>query len=84
MALLGVCLVGFLLSVPLSWAQTGQGTVTGTVTDLSQAIVPKATVTLTNVATGVTSKGQSSDVGIYYFGAVPIGSYKITVEQGWI
>jgi hypothetical protein len=79
--LLGLCLVGFLLSVPLSLAQSGQGTVTGTVTDLTQAIVPKANVTLTNVATGVTTKGQSSELGIFYFGAVPIGEYKIVVEK---
>ena len=79
-ALLGLFLAGLLLSVPLL-AQTGQGTVTGTVADLSQAIIPHAHVTLTNIATGVTTKGQSSEVGIYYFGAVPIGSYKITVEK---
>ena len=79
--LLGLCLVGFLLSVPLSLAQTGQGTVTGTVVDLSQAIVPKADVTLTNVATGVATRGQSSDVGIFYFGAVPIGPYRIAVSK---
>jgi hypothetical protein len=79
--LLGLCLVGFLVSVPLLVAQTGEGTVTGTVLDLSQAIVPKADVTLTNVATDVSTKAQSSDVGIYYFGAVPIGDYRISVSK---
>ena len=82
--LLGICLVAFLFSSSFSLAQTGVGTVTGTVTDLTQAIVPKANVTLTNVGTGVVTKGQSSDVGIYYFGAVPIGEYKIEVaKQGF-
>jgi len=79
--LLGVCLVAFILAVPLSRAQIGQGKVTGTVTDLSQAIVPNANVTLTNTETGVVSKSQSSDVGLYYFGAVPIGQYKIEVQK---
>ena len=84
MGILGLLLVGFLLSVSLCLAQTGAGTVTGTVTDLSQGIVPKADVTLTNVNTGVASKGQSSDVGIYFFGAVPIGEYKIVAtKQGF-
>jgi len=78
--LLGLGLMWLLLTVPVL-AQTGQGTVTGTVTDLSQAIVPSANVTLTNTATGVTTKGQSSDVGIFYFGAVPIGPYKIVVQK---
>lgn len=81
MGLFGLCLVGILLSVCLSWAQTGQGTVTGTVTDLSKAAVPNADVTLTNTATGVVTKGQTSNVGIYYFGSVPIGSYTITVSK---
>ena len=79
--LLGLCLVALLLSAPLSLAQTGQGTVNGTVTDLSQAIVPHANVTLTNTQTGVVAKGQSSDVGIFFFGAVPIGQYKIVVDK---
>jgi hypothetical protein len=62
-------------------AQNGQGTVTGTVVDSSQAIIPHADVTLTNTETGVTTKGQSSDVGIFYFGAVPIGQYRIVVNK---
>ena len=79
--LLGLCLVALLLSAPLSLAQTGQGTVNGTVTDLSQAIVPHANVTLTNTQTGVVAKGQSSDVGIFFFGGVPIGQYKVVVDK---
>jgi hypothetical protein len=80
-AILGSCLLGFLLSIPLALAQTGEGTVTGTVTDLSQAIVPNAGVTLTHVTTGVATKGQSNEAGIFYFGAVPIGDYKIAVNK---
>jgi hypothetical protein len=79
--LLGLCLVGFLLSTPVATAQTGQGTVTGTVKDTSQAIIPTATVTLTNTQTGVSLKTDSSSVGIYYFGAVPIGSYRVAVVK---
>jgi len=53
-----VCLVliGFLaltVLLPSTWGQTGVGTVTGTVTDASNALVPDAQVTLTNTATGV-------------------------------
>lgn len=83
-AVLGLCLGLFFLSVPVSLAQNGEGTVTGTVVDASKAIVPQANVTLTNVETGVTAKGLSSEVGIFYFGAVPIGQYKIVVgKQGF-
>ncbi|MHB8655869.1 MAG: carboxypeptidase-like regulatory domain-containing protein [Terriglobia bacterium] len=64
-----------------AWAQTGEGTVTGTVTDISNALVPDAQVVLANTATGTARKGQSSAVGVYYFGAVPIGQYKLVVSK---
>ncbi|HXX23528.1 MAG TPA: TonB-dependent receptor [Terriglobia bacterium] len=82
--LLGLLLVALLSPVPPLLGQTGQGTLTGTITDASRAIVPAATVALTNIDTGVSVKTESSDVGIYYFGAVPIGHYKVTVtKQGF-
>lgn len=81
MGSLGLCLVGLLFSVSLSLAQNGQGTVTGTVKDLTGAIIPGASVVLTNVATGVSLKSESSSVGIYYFGGVPIGNYRVTVAS---
>jgi hypothetical protein len=82
--LLGLLLVVLLSPVSPLLGQTGQGTLTGTVTDSTKGIVPGATVTLTNIDTGVSVKGESSDVGIYYFGAVPIGHYKVIVtKQGF-
>ena len=71
----------YLVSVHPAMAQTGQGTVTGTVTDASNALVPNAQFTLTNTATGVARQAQSSTIGVYYFGAVPIGSYKLVVSK---
>src|SRR5437879_4496040 len=81
-----VCLVliGFLaltILLPSSWGQTGVGTVTGSVTDATNALVPDAQVALTNTATGVARQAQSSNIGFYYFGAVPIGSYKLVVSK---
>ncbi len=73
--------IGVFFSSPELLAQTGQGTVTGTVTDASSALVPDAAVTLTNTATGVARKGQTSALGVYYFGAVPIGPYKLVVSK---
>jgi hypothetical protein len=84
LGLLGLLLIALLAPVRPLLCQTGQGTVTGTVTDASRAIVPGAAVVLTNVDTGVSLKAESSDVGIYYFGAVPIGHYKVVVtKQGF-
>jgi len=82
--LLGLLLVVLLFPVPPLLGQTGQGTLTGTVTDATKGIVPGATVTLANVDTGVSVKTESSEVGVYYFGAVPIGQYKVAVtKQGF-
>jgi hypothetical protein len=82
--LLGLLMIALLAPARPLLGQTGQGTLTGTVADASKAIVPAAAVVLTNVDTGVSLKAESSDVGIYYFGAVPIGHYKVVVtKQGF-
>ncbi|PYT32195.1 MAG: hypothetical protein DMG57_02620, partial [Acidobacteria bacterium] len=71
------------VSLPLA-AQTGLGIVRGTVQDVSKAVIPGAKVSLTSASTGVVRNAESSSVGIYYFGAVPIGSYTLAVEaQGF-
>ena len=61
-------------------AQTGLGTVSGTVKDATGAVLPNAAVTLTNTATGVVAKAQTSQVGVYYFGAVQPGPYTLAME----
>ena len=67
------------LGLPLA-AQTGLGIVTGTVQDPSKAAVPKAGVTITNTATGVSRTDVANEVGLYYFGSMPPGPYHLTVE----
>jgi hypothetical protein len=50
----------------------------GTVTDPSKAEVPGATVTATNLATGVKFTTTSQKDGGYLFAQLPIGTYSIT------
>ncbi len=52
------------------------GTVTGTVTDPSGAVVPGAQIELTNQATGVKQDQKSAADGSFRFFLVPIGTYK--------
>ena len=76
---LGLEFVG--ISPPEAWAQTGAGTITGTVREANQAVVPGAQVTVTNMGTNVSAKATTNEVGVYYFGALPPGPYTLAVEK---
>src|SRR5947207_12991440 len=62
-------------------AQTGSSNITGSVRDVNGAVVPGATVTAKNDATGVTSTQTTTDSGLYAFSSLPVGNYTITVEK---
>src|SRR5262249_18925537 len=47
----------------------------------SGAVVPGATVTAKNEATGVTYTQTTTDSGLYSFSSLPVGNYTITVEK---
>jgi hypothetical protein len=61
-------------------AQTVSGSMTGTVLDPSGAVVPNATVTAINVATGVRSSTTSNSAGVYSIRFLPIGPYRVEVN----
>jgi hypothetical protein len=52
----------------------------GTVKDASGAVVPKATITVTNPATQVSATETTDDVGRYIFTALKPASYSLKVE----
>lgn len=60
-------------------AQANTADVVGTVTDVSGAVVPNATVSLTNTGTGVAQTLQTSGSGDYDFTLVQVGNYNIKV-----
>ncbi|HTH37772.1 MAG TPA: TonB-dependent receptor, partial [Pyrinomonadaceae bacterium] len=55
--------------------------VQGVVTDNAGAIVPGATVTLTNKDTNQTQTTQTNDDGFYRFSALAPGNYSVSVEK---
>ena len=75
------------ISLTLALANTGaaqstsMGTITGLVTDSSQAVIPGATVVARNTATGGESRTVSSSSGNYVLQNLPIGPYEVTVSQ---
>jgi len=71
------------LILPLR-AQVDTGSITGTVTDASGAVVSGAKVTITNEGTGASLSTTTEAEGIYNFSPVRIGSYKLEVSaQGF-
>ncbi len=69
------------LGLTVAIAQTGTSNITGSVRDVNGAVVPGATVTAKNEATGVTSTQTTTDSGLYAFSSLPVGKYTITVEK---
>ena len=65
-------------------AQTGQGTIVGTATDATGAVVPGVTVRASNPATGFTYTSATNEEGIYRIPYVNPATYEITFEgQGF-
>jgi hypothetical protein len=64
------------------WPQAGTGELTGIVIDATGAVVPGATVELTNASTGITRSMVTSTAGGYRFVALPVvGTYSLSVKQ---
>ncbi len=64
-----------------AFAQIDQGTITGTVTDQSGAIVPSALIVVTHTQTGVKRETRTNEEGHYRVPYLPIGQYELTVES---
>ncbi len=67
-----------LLVSSVAWAQ--QGSITGSVRDASGAVVPNASVTITNTAQGFTRTATSNGSGEYLVSGLPAGTYDINVK----
>jgi hypothetical protein len=76
--LLFACL--FAGSIP-AFAQQETATITGIVRDQSGAIVPNATVTITNVQTNITVKTETDAAGSYVVPSLRPGEYSVTAES---
>jgi hypothetical protein len=72
-----VCLVS--AGLP-AFGQGVNGTITGTVTDASGAVVSGAAVEATNVETGALYNAASTNTGNYAIPNLPVGSYTVTVK----
>ncbi len=65
------------LAVTACWAQ--EGSITGSVRDVSGAVVPNASVTITNNQQGFVRTATSNQSGDYLVSGLPAGTYNVAV-----
>src|SRR5215471_4390255 len=69
------------LLIPIAaFSQTANGTITGTVTDASGAVIPGVTLEVKNTDTGVVFQTISTETGTYFAPNLPVGPYSITAS----
>ena len=72
-------IIAILASVPIG-AQVAGGTLSGTITDPSEKLVPQAQVSITNVATGITTTVTTNSDGFFIAPNLLPGEYQVTVS----
>jgi len=71
----------FMCAVTIAAHAQYNGSIRGNVTDASGALIPGATITLTNADTGQKQVSVSDDSGIYNFNALPPAHFSITATK---
>jgi hypothetical protein len=70
------------LAVSMSaFSQSGNASLSGTITDPSAAVIAGVTVTATNSGTGIVNTAVSNNAGVYNFPSLLPGKYKVAAEQ---
>jgi len=75
-----VFVLSILVCVVTGLAQNVTGTITGTISDTSGAVIPAAKVVAQNMDTGVSSIATSDSAGVYRIAYLPIGTYRVTIN----
>jgi hypothetical protein len=78
--LCAVLLIVFCGTPAQGQAQVPTGTIVGTVTDSSGAVIPGATVTATNTGTNITTTAVTDTAGNYTVPLLQVGTYSVAVE----
>jgi hypothetical protein len=79
--MVAIAVIG-VLGLGNAYAQsTNSGDIRGTVTDSTGALLPGATVTVTNNNTGVTKTLTTNDAGLYDTSSIVVGNYKLVFEH---
>ncbi len=79
-AVLEALLISSLSFLALAQTTVSRGSIQGTVTDQTNAVVPDATITITALATGQVVTVKTSSAGTYNSGGLPVGDYRVRVQ----
>lgn len=71
--------IGLAIGTQAALAQSGAGSIQGTVTDSTGAVIPAATIHVINQATNVATDTTTNNVGFYQVPALFTGTYTVTV-----
>src|SRR5438067_809011 len=76
-----VAFLGLVAAVMGLYAQSSTGTIVGTVTDSSGAVVPAAAITITNKATSISRSLAADGAGAFSAPALAAGEYEVKAEK---
>ena len=76
-----LCTLALLFVLGISVAHASiTGSISGTVTDATGAVIPGASVTAHNTGTGIDTTAKTSAQGFYSFPALPVGKYEVSIK----
>jgi hypothetical protein len=81
MSRLLAALAALVFSAGPAWTQALNGTLVGTITDASGALVPNAKVTAVETNTNLSRSSTTNDSGNFSFANLPQGRYNVSAEQ---
>jgi hypothetical protein len=76
-----LCFAIYLFGAKANGQTTGSGSIQGTVTDITGALLPNASVALTENSTHVTLATKTNSAGSYAFPNINVGTYSLTVTS---
>lgn len=81
LSLFGALVIAFVVLVPQARAQAVYGSISGTVTDSTGAVVPEANVTITNVERNTVDTVQTNESGLFSKERLLPGTYEVRIEK---
>jgi len=73
--------IAVFLLLTATWAQVGTSRIEGTITDKTGAVVPDASVKITNEDTGISYEAKTSSSGTYTVPSLRTGNYSVAISH---